>query len=94
MAAHNVPFERDRRISVTVAEKVPSRVPLAWKLIDQEKRNLLRGLEEGRTPEDEVQRAELFLRYHTKARRDFYHALREYRILKDGKKGIPPDNNL
>jgi hypothetical protein len=53
---------------------------LMRKLLDQEKRNLLRGLEEGRTPEDEVQRAELFLRYHTKGRRDFYHALREYRI--------------
>lgn len=64
---------------------------LMRKLIDQEKRNLLRGLEEGRTPEDEIQRAELFLRYHTKARRDFYHALREYRILKNAKKGVPPD---
>lgn len=60
------------------------------KLLDQEARNLLRDVEEGETPEDEVRRADLFIRYNVTIRRSFYQALREFRELKKKKRTALP----
>jgi hypothetical protein len=60
------------------------------KLLDLEERNILRDIEGSETHEDEIRRADLFMRYDVKTRRSFYQTRREFRELKNRKTSRSP----
>jgi hypothetical protein len=65
-----------------------ARMQMMTKIVELERQHLLSVIQhfrdaQGRALEDPVQRLDLFLRYQTKSRRDFYHTLREYWSLKE-----------
>jgi len=67
-----------------------ARMQMMRKLIELQKQHVLSAIQHVRdaqaAPDGQVQRLDLFLRYQTKSRRDFYQALREYRSLKEAEK--------
>jgi hypothetical protein len=68
-----------------------ARVQMMRKLVELQKQHVLFATRSSRNaqggePDDRAQRLDLFLRYQTKSRRDFYHTLHEYWRLKETEK--------
>jgi hypothetical protein len=67
-----------------------ARIQMMRKLVELQKQHVLSASQHGRDaqgdPDGQAQRLDLWLRYQTKSRRDFYQALREYRSLKEAEK--------
>ena len=69
-----------------------ARMQMMTKIVELERQHILSVIQHfqnaiGGALDDRVQRLDLFLRYQTKSRRDFYHTLREYWSLKETEKG-------
>ena len=65
-----------------------ARMQMMTKIVELERQHLLYATHhsQGGGLDDRAHRLDLFLRYQTKSRRDFYHALREYRSLTEAEK--------
>src|SRR5215469_5843896 len=80
--------EAKRRI---IKEDENARIQMMTKLVELQRQHVLSAAQHVRDAhggiDHQAQRLDLFLRYQTKARHDFYHALREYWNLKETEKG-------